>query len=147
LRLKLVEYRENITLICHLKTFPMFKEFKEFAFRGNVLDLAVGVVIGAAFNAIVTSLVADVFMPLIGIVTGGIDFSTYGYSVGEATIAYGKFLQAIFIFLLTAIALFLFIKGINRLRRKEEPKVVPPPAPPADIILLTEIRDLLRARG
>lgn len=124
----------------------MLKEFREFAFRGNVIDLAVGVVIGAAFNAIVTSLVADVFMPMIGIVTGGVDFSSLNYKVGEATINYGKFLQAIFIFLLTAIALFMFIKGINRMRRKEEVAPAPPAAPPADIILLTEIRDLLRAR-
>jgi len=124
----------------------MLKEFKEFAFRGNVIDLAVGVVIGAAFNAIVTSLVADVFMPILGIVTGGQDFSNLAYKVGDATIAYGKFLQAIFIFLLTALALFIFIKGINRLRKKEEPKVVVPLAPPAEVILLTEIRDLLRMK-
>jgi large conductance mechanosensitive channel len=125
----------------------MLKEFKEFAFRGNVIDLAIGVVIGAAFNAIVTSLVADVFMPLIGIVTGGVDFTNLNYKVGEATIAYGKFLQAIFIFLLTAVALFLFIKGINRFRRKEEPAVIVPPAPPAEVILLAEIRDLLKTRS
>jgi large conductance mechanosensitive channel len=124
----------------------MLKEFKEFAFRGNVIDLAVGVVIGAAFNAIVGSLVADVFMPLIGIVTGGYNFSDLGYKVGEATIAYGKFLQAIFIFLLTAIALFMFIKGINRLRKKQEAAPAPPAAPPADVILLTEIRDILRTK-
>jgi large conductance mechanosensitive channel len=124
----------------------MLKEFKEFAFRGNVIDLAVGVVIGAAFNAIVGSLVADIFMPLIGIVTGGQDFSNLNYKVGEATINYGKFVQAVFIFLLTALALFLFVKGINRMRKKEEPAVVAPAAPPADIILLTEIRDLLRAK-
>lgn len=124
----------------------MLKEFKEFAFRGNVIDLAVGVVIGAAFNAIIGSLVADVFMPLIGIVTGGHDFSEYSYSVGEAVIAYGKFLQAVFIFLLTAIALFLFIKGINRFRKKEEAKPAPPPPPPAEVVLLAEIRDLLRAK-
>jgi large conductance mechanosensitive channel len=124
----------------------MLKEFKEFAFRGNVVDLAVGVVIGVAFNAIVASLVADIFMPLIGIVTGGKDFSGLSYKVGEATINYGKFVQAVFIFLLTAFALFLFVKGINRMRRKEEPAVVVPAAPPADIILLTEIRDLLRTK-
>jgi large conductance mechanosensitive channel len=125
----------------------MLKEFKEFAFRGNVIDLAVGVVIGAAFNAIVTSLVADVFMPLIGMITGGVDFSNLSYKVGDATITYGKFLQAIFIFLLTALALFLFIKAINRLRKKEEPKASAAPAPPpADVQLLMEIRDLLRSR-
>ena len=121
----------------------MLKEFREFAFRGNVIDLAVGVVIGVAFNAIISSLVADVFMPLIGIVTGGLDFSNLSYTVGDATITYGKFIQAIFIFLLTAIALFLFVKAINTMRKKEVP---PPAAPPADIVLLTEIRDLLRAK-
>jgi large conductance mechanosensitive channel len=122
----------------------MLKEFKEFALRGNVIDLAVGLVMGAAFNAIVSSLVADVFMPLMGILTGGHDFSGYVYQFGDATIAYGKFLQAIFIFLLTAIALFITIKGINRFRRKEEAKPAPLPPPPAEVVLLTEIRDLLR---
>lgn len=121
----------------------MLREFKEFAFRGNVIDLAVGVVMGAAFNAIVASLVADIFMPLIGIVTGGRNFSSLSYQFGDSVITYGKFIQAVFIFLLTAIALFMFIKGVNRLRKKEEVPAVPPP-PPADIILLTEIRDLLR---
>jgi large conductance mechanosensitive channel len=122
----------------------MFKEFKEFAFRGNVIDLAVGVVIGVAFNAIITSLVADVFMPIIGIITGGVDFSNLSYTVGNATINYGKFIQAIFIFLLTAFALFLFIKAINRLRAPKVAPVAPPP--PAEVLLLTEIRDLLRVK-
>jgi large conductance mechanosensitive channel len=123
----------------------MLKEFKEFALRGNVIDLAIGVVIGAAFNAIVSSLVADVFMPIIGILTGGLNFSNLGYKFGEATIAYGKFIQAIFIFIITAFALFLFVKGINSLRRKEEKKPADAP-PPADIQLLTEIRDLLKTQ-
>lgn len=123
----------------------MFKEFKEFALRGNVIDLAVGVVIGAAFNAIVSSLVADVFMPIIGILTGGLDFSNRGYKFGDAVVAYGKFIQAIFIFIITAFALFLFVKAINSLKRKEENKPADAPAPPpADIQLLTEIRDLLK---
>jgi large conductance mechanosensitive channel len=125
----------------------MLKEFREFAFRGNVIDLAIGVVMGAAFNAIITSLVADVFMPMLGIVTGGVNFSAMGYKIGDATIAYGKFLQAVFIFLLTAIALFLFVKAINRLRRKEEAKAAAPAVPPAEVILLAEIRDLLRSRS
>jgi large conductance mechanosensitive channel len=123
----------------------MLKEFKEFAFRGNVIDLAVGVVLGAAFNAIVASLVADIFMPLIGIVTGGHNFSNLSYKFGDSVITYGKFVQAVFIFLLTAIALFMFIKGVNRLHKRSEVPAVPPP-PPADIILLTEIRDLLKTR-
>lgn len=122
----------------------MLKEFKEFALRGNVIDLAVGVVIGAAFNAIVTSLVADLFMPMIGIITGGQDFSGLIYKFGEAEIAYGKFIQAVFIFLLTAVALFLLVKGINKLRKKTPPAPAVPPPPPAEVILLTEIRDLLK---
>jgi large conductance mechanosensitive channel len=126
----------------------MLKEFKEFALRGNVIDLAIGVVIGAAFNAIVGSLVADVFMPIIGILTFNASFSELGYKVGDATIAYGKFVQAIFIFIITAFALFLFVKGINALRRKEEKKPADAPAPPpADIQLLTEIRDLLKSQN
>lgn len=124
----------------------MLKEFKEFALRGNVIDLAVGVVIGGAFNAIVGSLVGDVFMPLIGILTGGLDFSGLSYTFGSAAITYGKFIQAIFVFTITAFALFLLIKGINRFKKKEEAKPAAPPAPPADVVLLTEIRDLLKNR-
>lgn len=122
----------------------MLKEFKEFALRGNVMDLAVGVVIGAAFNAIVTSLVADVFMPMIGILTGGLNFSGLSYTFGKAVILYGKFIQAVFVFIITAFALFLLVKGINRLKRKEEAKPTVPVEPPAEIRLLTEIRDLLK---
>lgn len=122
----------------------MLKEFKEFALRGNVIDLAVGVVIGAAFNAIVSSLVADVFMPMIGILTGGLNFSGLTYKFGEAGISYGKFIQAIFIFIITSFALFLFVKGINKLKRKEEAKPAPVAEVPADVKLLTEIRDLLK---
>lgn len=122
----------------------MLKEFKAFAIRGNVIDLAVGVVIGGAFNAIVSSLVGDIFMPIIGVATGGLDFSGLTYTFGEAGITYGKFLQAIFVFLITAFALFLLIKGINRMKRKEEAAPSAPAAPPADIVLLTEIRDLLK---
>lgn len=126
----------------------MLREFKEFALRGNVIDLAIGVVIGAAFNAIVGSLVADVFMPLIGILTFNASFAELGYTIGDATIAYGKFIQAIFIFVITAFALFLFVKGINALRRKQEKKPADAPAPPpADIQLLTEIRDLLKSQN
>lgn len=122
----------------------MLKEFKAFAMRGNVIDLAVGVVIGGAFNAIVGSLVGDIFMPLIGVLTGGLNFSGLSYTIIDATIAYGKFIQAIFIFIITAFALFLLVKGVNRLKAKEEAKVTAPAAPPADIQLLTEIRDLLK---
>ena len=124
----------------------MLKEFKEFAMRGNVIDLAVGDIIGTAFGAIVKSLVGDLIMPLIGIVTGGIDFTGLAYSIGDASLSYGNFVQAVFIFILTAFALFLLIKGINSFKKKEEaPKA--PAAPPADIQLLTEIRDLLKKQG
>jgi large conductance mechanosensitive channel len=122
----------------------MLSEFKKFALRGNVIDLAVGVIIGVAFNAIVTSLVKDIFMPVVGLITGGMDFSGLSYAIGDATITYGNFIQAIFIFLLTALALFLFIRAINRLKRKEEAAPQAPAELPADIKLLTEIRDLLR---
>jgi large conductance mechanosensitive channel len=122
----------------------MLKEFKEFALRGNVIDLAVGVVIGAAFNAIVGSLVADIFMPIIGAATKGYSFAELSFSVRETVIPYGKFVQAIFYFLLTAIALFMFVKAINKMKRKEEAKPAPVAEIPADIKLLTEIRDLLK---
>lgn len=122
----------------------MLKEFKNFAIRGNVIDLAVGVVIGGAFNAIVGSLVGDIFMPIIGVITGGLDFSGLSYTVGEAGITYGKFIQAILVFVITAFALFLLVKGINKMKRKEEAKPPAPAPTPADIVLLTEIRDLLK---
>ena len=119
----------------------MLKEFREFALRGNVIDLAVGVVIGAAFNAIVSSMVADIFMPIIGSLTGGLDFSGLKATFGDANITYGKFIQAIFVFIVTAFALFVFIKGVNRINKKKE---AAPSGPPADVQLLTEIRDLLK---
>ncbi len=122
----------------------MLKEFKEFALRGNVIDLAVGVVIGGAFNAIVGSLVADIFMPIIGIVTGGLNFSGLSYAFGDSTITYGKFVQAIFVFIITAFALFLFIKAVNRINKKKEVAPAAPAPPPAEVVLLTEIRDLLK---
>lgn len=122
----------------------MLKEFKEFALRGNVMDLAVGVVIGGAFNAIVTSLVADIFMPVIGILTGGLDFSNLTLAVGDASLAYGKFIQAIFVFVITAFALFLFVKAMNRMKRKQEAAPAVPAEIPEDIKLLSEIRDLLK---
>lgn len=122
----------------------MLKEFKSFAMRGNVIDLAVGVVIGAAFGAIVKSIVADILMPIVGVVTGGLDFSGLVYTVGEANIAYGSFLQATFIFIITAFALFLIVKGINNMKKKEDEKPAAPAPPPADVVLLAEIRDLLK---
>lgn len=126
----------------------MLQEFKKFIMRGNVLDLAVAVVLGAAFGAIVTSLTNDILMPLIGIILGGIDFAGLAVTVGGAVLTYGNFIQAIINFLLIAFALFLIIKGINRMteaRKAPEAPAAPAP-PPEDIQLLREIRDLLRQR-
>ena len=122
-------------------------EFKSFAMRGNVIDLAVGVVIGGAFGAIVSSFVGDVIMPLIGILTGGLDFSGLSYTVGEAVISYGKFIQATFTFIIIAFAIFLLIKGLNSTKKKVEEAPAAPPAPSKEEVLLGEIRDLLKQRG
>jgi large conductance mechanosensitive channel len=122
-------------------------EFKSFAMRGNVIDLAVGVVIGGAFGAIVSSFVGDVIMPLIGILTGGLDFSGLSYTVGEAVLSYGKFIQATFTFIIIAFAIFLLIKGLNSTKKKVEEAPAAPPAPSKEEVLLGEIRDLLKQRG
>ena len=136
----------------------MLEEFKTFAMRGNVVDLAVGVIIGAAFGAIVNSLVSDIIMPLIGAATGGLDFSNYflplsskvtATSLAEAkkqgaVFAWGNFLTLIINFLIIAFVLFLAIKGINRLKAADKPKEPPPPS--AEVQLLTEIRDALKSR-
>lgn len=119
------------------------QEFKAFAMRGNVVDLAIGVVIGGAFGTIVTSLVGDIIMPIFGIVTGGIDFSDMAYTVGGSTIAYGKFIQAAFVFAIVAFALFLVVKVMSKLKKAEEAK---PTATPEDTVLLREIRDSLKSR-
>jgi large conductance mechanosensitive channel len=130
-------------------------EFKKFAMRGNVIDLAVGVVIGAAFGKIVSSLVADVVMPPLGLLIGGINFSDMGITLKQAVgetpavvLAYGKFLQNIFDFLIVAAAIFALVKLINSLKHAEPPpaQTTPPPETPADIKLLAEIRDLLKAQ-
>ena len=121
----------------------MLQEFKSFAMKGNVVDLAVGVIIGAAFGKIVASLVEDVIMPLLGTVIGGVNFSTLAISVGSATLKYGKFLQTCLDFLIIAWAIFIAVKLINRLRR-DEPAA--PAAPPRQEVLLGEIRDLLKQR-
>ena len=121
-------------------------EFKEFINRGNVMTMAVGLIIGSAFTAIVTSLVQDIIQPLIGIILGGIDFSSLGIQVGDTTLMVGNFIGAIITFLLTALVLFLLVKAMNTLQRKKEEEPAPEPEPeiPADIQLLTEIRDLLK---
>jgi large conductance mechanosensitive channel len=126
------------------------KEFREFAVKGNVMDMAVGVVIGAAFGKIVSSLVSDVVTPPLGYLIGGVDFTglaiTLPALVGHArvTVRYGIFLQALFDFIIVAFAIFLVVKGVNRLRRHEEKAPAAPPAPTKDQMLLQEIRDLLK---
>lgn len=136
----------------------VLKEFKTFAMRGNVIDLAVGVVIGTAFGTIVSSLVNDVIMPPFGALLGGLDFSNYFITLGEgdfaslaaakeagvATIAYGKFINTIVNFLIIAFSIFLVIRQVNRLSAREEAKPSAPPPPPRQEVLLEEIRDLLK---
>jgi large conductance mechanosensitive channel len=141
-------------------SMPVLKEFREFAVRGNVVDLAIGVIIGAAFNNIVQSLVGDLFMPMVGAATGGLDFSNHFIALSSkvtadslveakkqgAVLAWGNFLTVTLNFLLVAWVMFLVVKGINRLRQLEasEPAKTPP-APTREELLLTEIRDLLQA--
>ena len=126
----------------------MLKEFKEFALRGNVLDLAVGVIIGAAFGKIVTSLVNDIIMPLIGLLLAGIDFKDLSFTVGDATVLYGSFIQTIVDFLIVAFSIFLFVRFFNRFKRKEEEKVEEEVAVLSkEEEILTEIRDLLKAQA
>lgn len=120
------------------------KEFKEFISRGSVIDLAVAVVIGGAFTKIVNSLVDDIIMPIIGVIIGGINFEHLMITVGTAEIKYGMFIQAIVNFLLISLVIFSIIKSINQFKKKEEEKPEEPAAPSEDIVLLTEIRDLLR---
>lgn len=122
-------------------------EFKEFISRGNVMDMAVGIIIGGAFTAIVNSLVADVISPVIGMICGGIDFSAMAIKVGEAQLLVGNFIMAIINFILVALVLFCIIKTMNKFKKKEEeaPAEEPAPAEPDEqTVLLTEIRDLLK---
>jgi len=136
----------------------MLKEFREFAMKGNVVDLAVGVIIGAAFGAIVNSLVGDVIMPIIGAATGGLDFSNYFVPLSKAVnatnladakkqgavLAYGDFITLTLNFLIIAFVLFIVIRLMNQLKRREEAKPAEPPKPSAEVMVLTEIRDLLK---
>jgi large conductance mechanosensitive channel len=136
----------------------LFKEFREFAMRGNVVDLAVGIIIGAAFGAIVNSLVNDVIMPIIGFITGGMDFKDLAYQLKPAAIGadgaeipaveirYGAFINLVINFVIVAFALFMLVKGMNKLRRKQEEAPAAEPEVPADVKLLGEIRDLLAKR-
>ena len=133
----------------------MFKEFRTVIARGNVVDLAVGVIIGAAFGAIVKSLVDQIIMPPIGLITGGVDFSALKWVLkpadeatkhAEVAIAYGAFINTIIQFLIVAFVIFLIVKAINSLKREEAAEPSTPPAPTPSETLLTEIRDLLKAR-
>ena len=121
------------------------KEFKEFAMRGNVMDMAVGVVIGGAFTAIVNSLVGDIITPLIGIITGGVDFTGLAVTVGDANITYGNFIQAVINFLLIALVIFIMIKSMNKMK-KEEPAPEPEPEVDETLETLKQIRDLLEKK-
>ena len=120
----------------------LWNEFKAFAMKGNVIDLAVGVIIGAAFGKITSSLVNDVFMPLIGLLTGGVDFNNLAFKIGEASVNYGVFLKNVIDFLLIAFVVFWLVKGMGKLARKKEAES--PAPPPADVALLSEIRDTLK---
>ena len=142
----------------------MFKEFKEFAMRGNVVDMAVGIVIGAAFGAIVASFVGDVLMPVLGMITGGADFSNHfmllrdgatpgpyaslaaAREAGAVAVGYGTFVNTIVNFLIVAFALFLVVKGMNATRKQQEAAAVAPPEPTKEEVLLMQIRDLLARR-
>jgi large conductance mechanosensitive channel len=121
----------------------MLKEFKEFAMNGNVIDLAVGVIIGAAFGAIVGSVVDHILMPVVGMITGGINFDTLMVKAGDAELKYGMAITAIVKFLAITLFLFFFIKAINAAKKKEQPPAAPP-ATPEDVLLLREIRDALK---
>lgn len=123
----------------------MWKEFRDFLNRGNVVDLAVAVIIGGAFGAIIKSLVDDIIMPLIGAILGGTDFASLSASVGDAVILYGNFIQAIVNFIIIALALFLVVRTYTRFQhQKEEAEAAAPPQPSAEETLLAEIRDLLK---
>jgi large conductance mechanosensitive channel len=133
----------------------LIKEFKDFAMRGNVVDMAVGIIIGGAFGKIVTSIVNDIIMPPIGMLVGGVDFKDLKYVLQDASVAdgvevaavsinYGNFIQTTFDFIIIAFAIFMVIKGMNKMKKKEVEAPAAPPAPSAEEKLLTEIRDLLK---
>ena len=119
----------------------IMEEFKTFALKGNVVDMAIGVIIGGAFTSIVNSLVNDIFTPLIGVITGGWDFSNMVITVGTANVMVGSFINAVISFLIVALCLFSLVKAMNKLIKKKEAEPAPAPAPSEDVVLLTEIRD------
>jgi large conductance mechanosensitive channel len=129
----------------------MIKEFKEFAMKGNVMDMAIGIIIGAAFGKIISSFVGDVLMPPIGALLGGVDFATLSWVIQEATetaeavtVNYGMFINTVVDFLIVAFAIFMVVKGMNNAKKKEEEKPAAPPKPSKEEVLLTEIRDALK---
>ncbi len=132
----------------------MMKEFKDFAMRGNVVDMAVGIIIGGAFGKMVSSLVNDVIMPPIGLFLGGVDFSNLLFTLQEAagdvpavTLKYGVFVNTVIDFVIVAFAIFMVIRGMNKMKKKQEEAPAAPPAPPKQEVLLGEIRDLLKSRS
>lgn len=137
------------------------KEFRDFIARGNVVDMAVGIIMGAAFTAIVNSMVGDLVMPVIGVLTSGVDFADKFVALdgqayaslkaakdsGAPVVTYGVFINAVINFMIISFVVFMLVKGVNRIRRQAEQEAATPAAPPADIALLTEIRDLLAKKG
>ena len=125
----------------------MWNEFKTFISRGNVLDLAVAVVMGGAFGAIVNSFVNDIIMPLVGVLLGGLDFTDLKYTMGDSVVLYGNFIQAVINFLIISFSMFLVVKAANSMQRKQAAAPPPPPLPSKEEALLAEIRDLLKAQS
>lgn len=135
----------EFAILLFVGIFPLFlmlKEFRDFAMKGNVVDLAVGVIIGSAFGKIVASLVSDVIMPIIGLLLGRLDFSALAITVGSSVIKYGMFIQALVDFIIVAFCIFIIIRQLQRFKKQEAPVSVPAISP--EVLLLTEIRDLLK---
>lgn len=128
------------------KTSGFFAEFKTFIARGNVMDMAVGVIIGGAFSNITTSLINDIVMPVLGIFTSSVSFADLSVDIGPAVVTYGSFIQAVLNFLIMAFVVFCLVKALNSFHKKKEAAPPPPPGPSAEEKLLTEIRDLLKQR-
>lgn len=143
--LKNIEEKDKIIKELIEGGINMLKEFKKFIARGNVIDLAVGVIIGGAFGKIVTSIVDDILMPLIGIIIGGLDFSSLKVTIGEAEIKYGNFIQNVVDFLIVAFCIFILVKIVNKIMHKKEEEA-PAPVKSAEVVLLEEIRDLMKEK-